>query len=1138
LGSIELTIHSHDRHLPQQEMPTGKTGKLMTDFEETEAVRVWREQVTIPTYETGKPDPNPFFLEKRVYQGSSGVVYPFPVVESVSDVKSDRVYDAVFLENEYLKIMILPELGGRVQMALDKTNDYHFVYYNRVIKPALVGLAGPWISGGIEFNWPQHHRPSTFHPVDVEIVANDDQSHTVWCNEIDRMAGTRGMHGFTLYPDRAYLEIRVRLFNRTPLPQTFLWWANPAVHVDDNHQSIFPPDVCAVMDHGKRDVSSFPIAKGEYYKVNYAPGTDISRYKNIPVPTSYMAYRSDYNFVGSYDHGRQAGLLHVASHHISPGKKQWTWGCGEFGKAWDRHLTDEDGPYVELMCGVYTDNQPDFSWIAPGEEKSFSQYFMPYKGVGVIKNATVDAVLGLEVVDSRAITRVYTTAQQHFARIVVQLGNVTLIDGIFDSSPQECREFTAHLPMGTDHSNLKVHVFDQSGRELVSYVPKRIDPRIPEPAREIPEPTEIDSSESLFLAGTHLEQYRHATRAAEDYYREALLRDPGDLRCNLAYGRVLYRRGNFREAEQYFRSAAERAIRHNPNPADGECFYLLGLAQMAQEKFTDAELNLHKATWNAACQDAAWFLLARIAFHNKRWSEAEELLHKCLSRNSRHQQATHLLTVSLLEQQKLAEAHALVEQELAIDPFNYGILFEAAHALDYDWKTCDQRLRDSSFNYLELALDYAAAGRFDRASAVLEHYMQRVGDQSDDPLVFYYLAEFQEKLGDSDTALSLSYQAASQVRNGFFPNRLQDIAVLKSAIDRYPGDYRALCDLGNILYSRRRYGEAIRCWEDSRSLAADFAQPSRNLGLAYFNHRHDPEAAWKCLRDAQRINPDDARILFELDQLAKRLNHDPESRLTRLQLYPRCVSARDDLTIEQISLLNQLGRQEEVLDLLLQRQFHPWEGGEGKASAQYVLSLTELARRALADGNHAQAFKYLNRALNWPESLGEGKLYGIQENNIHYWLGVACQLAREHRQATKWFDKASQGLAEPHSPQFYNDQPPEMIFYQGLALRALGRESEANQRFSKLVEYGQKHLNDTVTVDFFAVSLPDFLVFEADLMLKNELHCRYMLSLGYLGLQKDTAAEEQFERILELDANHIGAITHRQFDSSLISTAG
>src|SRR6476620_7173445 len=264
-------------------------------------VKAWEETVTIPTYAIGEPEKNPMFLEKRVYQGSSGVVYPHPVIERISEHKEEKEYRALFLENEYLRIMILPELGGRIQRAFDKVRNRDFVYYNQVIKPALVGLAGPWISGGIEFNWPQHHRPSTFSPVDYTIEENEDGSKTIWVNEVERMFRTKGMAGFTLYPDKAYLEIKATLFNGSPFPQTFLWWANPAVKVNDQYQSVFPPDVYAVFDHGKRDVSTFPIATGTYYKVNYAPGTDISRYRNIPVPTSYMAAHSDYDFVGDYD---------------------------------------------------------------------------------------------------------------------------------------------------------------------------------------------------------------------------------------------------------------------------------------------------------------------------------------------------------------------------------------------------------------------------------------------------------------------------------------------------------------------------------------------------------------------------------------------------------------------------------------------------------------------------------------------------------------------------------------------------------------------------------------------------------------------------------------------------------------------
>ena len=362
-------------------------------------VVAWCEKVIIPTYEVGLPEKNPIFSENRIYQGSSGVVYPHPVIEKIDDHKIDKEYTAVFIENEFIKIMVLPELGGRIQRAYDKIRNRDFVYYNQVIKPALVGLTGPWISGGIEFNWPQHHRPSTFQPIDYTIEENSDGSKTIWVNEVEKMFRTKGMAGFTLYPDKAYLEIKVRFHNRTSLPQTFLWWANPAVKVNDHAQSVFPPDVHAVFDHGKRDVIDFPIATGTYYKVNYAPGTDISKYKNIPVPTSYMAVQSKYDFIGCYEHDTQAGMLHVADNHISTGKKQWTWGNGDFGQAWDRNLTDDDGPYIEIMCGAYTDNQPDFSWIQPNELKSFEEYFFPYAGIGIVKNATKEAALNLEFID-------------------------------------------------------------------------------------------------------------------------------------------------------------------------------------------------------------------------------------------------------------------------------------------------------------------------------------------------------------------------------------------------------------------------------------------------------------------------------------------------------------------------------------------------------------------------------------------------------------------------------------------------------------------------------------------------------------------------------------------------------------------
>ena len=226
----------------------------------TDAVRIWEETVNIPTYPVGAPERNPMFLERRVNQGTSGRTYPMPVVTELSDQKVDRPYRAVWLENAWVRVMALPELGGRIQVGQDKTNGYDFFYRQSVIKPALIGLAGPWISGGVEFNWPQHHRPTTFCPMDHAVVHNADGSQTVWMGEIEPLYRMRGMVGVTLHPGKAIVEAKGQIFNRTPFPQPFMWWANVAVKSHDDYQAFFPADVRYVTDHARRAMSAFPIA--------------------------------------------------------------------------------------------------------------------------------------------------------------------------------------------------------------------------------------------------------------------------------------------------------------------------------------------------------------------------------------------------------------------------------------------------------------------------------------------------------------------------------------------------------------------------------------------------------------------------------------------------------------------------------------------------------------------------------------------------------------------------------------------------------------------------------------------------------------------------------------------------------------
>ncbi|HXP62604.1 MAG TPA: DUF5107 domain-containing protein, partial [Dongiaceae bacterium] len=251
---------------PVRALPTSAFSLLPSSFP---PVRAWSDELALPAFLPAAPDEHPMFFEKRVYQGSSGKVYPLPFTDRIAEKPVERKWKAVWLENEFLRVLVLPELGGRIHAILDKTNGYDLVYNQRVIKPALVGLAGPWLSGGIELNWPQHHRPATFLPVDYEIQQHEDGSATIWCSDHDPLTRMKGMHGVCLHPGRAVVELKARVYNRTPWVQTFLWWANVATRVHEAYQSFFPPDVYCVADHARRSMSEYPLAQGAYYGVDY-----------------------------------------------------------------------------------------------------------------------------------------------------------------------------------------------------------------------------------------------------------------------------------------------------------------------------------------------------------------------------------------------------------------------------------------------------------------------------------------------------------------------------------------------------------------------------------------------------------------------------------------------------------------------------------------------------------------------------------------------------------------------------------------------------------------------------------------------------------------------------------------------------
>ncbi len=1139
-----MSLIEKDRSLAQLVLPDAPAS-------ESGAVKAWHEPVTMPTYLPAAPDRNPMFLEKRVYQGSSGRVYPLPFIDRIATERVDHAWDAVHIENEFLRLMILPQIGGRIHVGFDKINGYDFFYRQNVIKPALVGLAGPWISGGVEFNWPQHHRPATFMPVETEIERASDGSVTVWCSDHDPMTRMKGMHGVCLHPGRAYVELKVRLYNRTPFVQTFLWWANVAVKVHEKYQSFFPPDVRFVADHARRALTSFPLSDRSYYGVDYPErarsgvpadempsqfvpdgsyaANDLSWYANIPVPTSYMILGTEQDFFGGYDHAAQAGVVHVADHRIAPGKKQWTWGNHDFGYAWDRCLTDSDGPYLELMAGVFTDNQPDFSFLAPWETRTFSQYWYPIREIGPAQAANVDAAVSLRAAEGRVHLGVCVTHAIPGARILLSRDGVAQREWITDLNVTEPFRADVELGDSAQAEQLSVRI-EANGAEILRYDPPHPDDGIePQVATEPLLPEEIASSDELYLTGLHLEQYRHATRRPEVYWQEALRRDAGDARSNNALGLWRLRRGEFAEAERHFRVAIARLTQRNSNPRDGEPFYNLGLVLRLlgndQEAYDQGAYDaLAKAAWNAAWCGPACLALAEIDTRRGAWNLALDHIQHSLAANPENLNARNLHAMILHKLGSDSEAATILRDTLARDPLDVWARFLS-----------DAKPPADNQQLLDLAFDLGSVG-FDEEAVSLLRSADLSRRDGSVPIILYAVADFYRQMGNTHASAEAYRQAAQVPPDYCFPSRLEELVLLERAIASNPDDARAPYYLGNFLYNRRRHEEAIAAWERSVELDSQFPTAWRNLGIAHFNVVNDAARAREAFDRAFTAGPDDARVLYERDQLSKRMGEPPQIRLSELERHPNLCQLRDDLTVELATLLNQTRQPARALELLLSRKFQPWEGGEGLVLAQFTRAHLLLGQRALSEGDAASACRSFASILKPPPSLGEARHLLANQSDVWFWLGAAHARNGDRQQAEVCWTRATRQRGD------FRDMivrvVSEMTFWSAMAYQCLGRKEEAAALFGSILEYAQQIERQVPKIDYFATSLPAMLLFEDNLEKRNRIEALYLRGQALFGQGESARAARCFSEVLELDRNHAGAADLLEQTGALCGIAG
>lgn len=1082
-----------------------------------EAVRIWEEDVIIPTYLIGEPDPNPMFYFGRAYQGAEGRVYPYPLYDKLTGNKQDKSYKMVYLENEYIKIGILPGIGGRLFSALDKTNNYNFIYTQHVIKPALIGMLGAWISGGIEWNIPHHHRATSFLPVQYRIEQNPDYSKTVWVGELELRHRTRWCTGYTLRPGKSYIEITIRMFNTSPFVQSVLCFANTAVHANENYQVIFPPSTQYVTHHAKREFTTWPIATTVYGGADFTKGVDVSWYKNHYNSNSMFAWNYCEDFVGGYDHGRNAGVICYADHNTVPGKKFWTWGNAPYGKMWDKTLTDNDGPYIELMVGAYSDNQPDYSWMQPDEVKNIKQYWYPLRRTGGAKKANENATINLDFNNTgNAVIGIYSTGKIAGGEIIVKDGDKIIRQITTDISPDKPFSGVVDLQRNIVKENISVALL-KDGNEIISYKPVSAGKEpFPEVVSPPVSPEKISSIEELYLTGRRIDQFHNPSLEPDPWWEEALTRDSLDTRVNVAMGINKLKKAQFTKAEKYLRRALIRLTGNYTAPQEGEAFYYLGLTLKAQGKTDEAYKYFFKSIWSEAFKAPGYRALAQIDCIRGDFDKALENINFSLSSNDRNVSSL-ILKSSILRHLNLGEdAKNTINLAISVDPLNVTSLAEKWLIYNDDVTSADLLaiLNHYPENVLETAVFYGNAGLYEDAVLLLKEFTgQNDPGENISPLVYYYLGYYAGMQGRTTEMKHYYSQAELQKPEFVFPFQHEAVNILKNVMEVMPYDAMAPFYLGNLLYDWQP-AEAIKYWEESLSRGSDFPIVHRNLALGYANYENNLDKAIKSLEKAVSADTKYAMHFFELDELYQAAGVAPEKRLEIMEKNHEIVNLRDDALAHEIALKVFCGKYQEALDLMKNRTFNVWEGGarfnvnDCWTDAYIMLGHSEMVKR-----NFKKAIEYYKLSIEYPPNLQTAR--GASSGRFaeaSWWSGLAYKASGDGKKASREWSAAAQNIQENERLMINNETIN--LFYQAVSLKQLGQKEKAAEIFNRLITSGNNSLKNRDQVDFFAK-------FGQQQSQRSSLgNTHFIIGLGYLGLDKRSQAEEEFRKALEICPDH------------------
>jgi tetratricopeptide (TPR) repeat protein len=1077
-------------------------------------VKVEQKKLTLPTYEIGAPDKNPVFFTGRVYQGAQGHIYPYPLYDILTDNSIDKEYNALYLDNEYVNVCILPEIGGRILSATDKTDNYEIFYRQTGIKPALIGMLGAWLSGGVEWNFPHHHRPSSYMDIDWTTEEHPDGSKTVWVGETEIRHRFKWSVGVTVYPGRSWVEAKVRIMNRTPFVQSMLYWANVSVHCHEDYEVIFPPSTQFGTDHSKVYFTRWPY--GEAVRGS-GDDVDLSRWKNYTGSSrSIFAWNHEDDFLAGYDHGKQAGTVHVANHHVVNGKKFFLWGNNPGGEMWNRMLSDNDGHYLELMVGAYSDNQPDYSWIGPGETREFSQKWYGIRDIRSVKNATENAAVNMErSAQDKVFMGFHVTAKFPNARVLLTDGDETLFEQTIQIDPATPFVKEINIRPAVKDTDMRAILTDEKGNELVAYQPVEMEekplPDIVEGSKPV---SEYETVEELYLAGLRVEQFHNARLNPMDFYNEALRRDSMDARVNTAVGIRYARTGEWDKAEKHLLNVLKRSGKDYTVVKDPEPHYYLGVIYKMQGKYKKAAEHFWKATWYPTFQHPAFYALAEIATIQGDNDEAMNHIDQSLNVGGNDTKALTLKAYLLRKAEKKTEAVEILNKVLIIDPLDYRSLFEKSlldgRGASFLGKADDSRgagiVRLQEL--LEVVTDYGNIGAYREAVDLLNEAI-RLGDPYDtSPLVYYYNGYYNLKAGNEEAAGVMFGIAAQQPSAYCFPFRLEETNILNAALEYNPSDSKCAYYLGNLYYYSDRKEKGVTLWKKAVTSEPLFAQAWRNLGFGYAQ-AGDMKQAVSAYENAIRVDKDDARFFLETDLLYEQTGRPEKERLTLLEKNMKTVLRHDDAVIRLLTLYNETGAYDKAIRILDTRHFHVWEGG-GQVHRIYVDAHLLKGMMLLNNKKYAAAIREFEQADRYPENLEVGRPAGGGHSpKGFYYMGEAYRKMGDKEKAGQSYETAA------NVPTRRGGAVSEDVFFRALALRETGHNREADNLIKDFQEEVEKQLNSPDVIDEYSKFGEDGSRSERLAMLS------YMKGLIYLYEGDQAKAKENFRTSVQMNRNLI-----------------